>query len=252
MTRKIGNVMYLTLQKTGCSFCTRVMDAALKKTAPCSVFHKTNKALSDKLVYMINIRNPWDFYVSLFTYNVKTTGPDMKGVIAKVGGAAVTDFNLFVNTLLTRKIHHKQDNWSWVSSPKDLGLLSFRLMSFLDQEKTNVVVTQPNFSLIEQHFYSLVNNQKIFFLRQEDLFRQLFNAIEANEHLFGGHLLPDWKIQVEQFAKYKDFRAMAGCDSFMKIRKDDQDYRTFYDEKTKQLVAQQERLIIEHFGYKFK
>ena len=110
----------------------------------------------------------------------------MESVVKIVGPDAKRNFNLFVKTLLLKKAHHKQDSKSWVRSHKELGFLTFRLMSFLEQTKADkIVVERNNFKFIEQYFNKLVSSPNIIFIRQEDLFQQLLTAMEANEEKFG-------------------------------------------------------------------
>lgn len=246
MTKKLGKV----LQKTGCSFCSRVLDAISYSKE--NFYHQTNPELDSDKVYMINVRNPWDFYVSLYTYtyNLKGNGPNLRSTTQVVGPEVKGNFKLFLKTVLEHKTYHQQDNIVWKSANVKLGLLSYRLMAFLAQKKACEVVV-GSMEEIEHYFISLINSENIEFMRQEDLYRELYAAIEKNEALFEDNLKDDWKTIIKEFEIYSDFRNVINPDEFMKIRQEDQDYRSFYDEETIQLVAEKDALIIKYFNYKY-
>jgi len=262
MTKRYGNVQYLTLQKSGCSFTSRVLDT-ITQSRHNQTYHRTNPVFNPDVVYMINVRNPWDYYVSLWTYNLKTNGPDLKSALQYNGSGKEKysnpkeRFDNFLYAVLDHKTHNSQDNKIWISANKDLGLITYRLMAFLDQKKTSEVVVR-DMKTIEEHFYRLMDNPNVIILRQETLFDDLYNAIKRNEKHFKDALKPDWENHIQQFSMYRDYRNVEIPDAFMKIRKTDKDYKPFYaqqDSKYMQqlvdLVAYKDKLIIEYFDYKF-
>lgn len=260
--------IYFELQKTGCSYTRNVLNQLPTVNSYVHGNHNTYMDLPSELtdtftskVKVGNIRNPWDWYVSLWAfgcmgkgsvyYNVIqrckrkiAEGKKWKAVIPKpyiknmgmweevyANAYSPELFRAWLKLMLEDSAPIGAD---YKKSPisEHAGLLTYRYLKLYSYDGEQQVAQLKNFQKIQQ--FDTENNFIDVTIKNEHIHKDLlYNASKIG--------LPIEELQ----AVLDKFSDKTNTSS----RKP---YPFYYDEETKYLVEKKERLIIEKYGYEYR
>ncbi len=262
--------IYLELQKTGCSHTQQILAEIFSSNCKIIGQHNTYDSISPELIgdfenkiKVGNVRNPWDWYVSMWAYGCGQKGAlynrltrrtnlftkkGIKKIIKKnlnIGFSKMDpelwkqlysdvnnykNFNIWLSLLLSRKKHDIGENFKTNKISQFSGLLTYRYLSlYTYREKFHDVQ-----SLKDLKMYDINKNFVNIIIRTESLHEDLFeNAKDLN---FSQEKL---KIILEGF-KEKTNKSSRN-----------EDYRIYYNNESINLVEKYEKFIIEKYNYHF-
>ena len=162
------------------------------------------------------IRNPWDWYVSLYHFHLPSKGSFMYPIV-KEGGSFKGFLKLFLNKKKGR-IHDL--NFEWLSK-RDVGPYTYRVIKCFNKNGLGVDdVDNCNFSGVD-------------IIKMENLVPNFINSLES-KNIY----LPE-----ESINKLKSKQKVNTSTH--------KDYRQYYDDESIELVSKKDRLIIKRFNYEF-
>lgn len=211
--------VFLHLQKCGGSFIRNFMlenIPSAKNIVPQHDGYTTIKSNHKNKPVIGVIRNPWDWYVSLYHFHLPSKGSFMHPIIEKGGS-----FKGFLNLFLNKKKGRIHDiNFDWVTK-MDVGPYSYRVIKCFNKSGLNIKnIGDCNFNGVN-------------IIKMENL---VFNFIDVLTEK--GITLSD-----ETINKLKS-RNKVNTSAH-------KNYRQYYDDNTIELVSKKDRLIIKHFNYEF-
>lgn len=256
--------VFVELHKTGCTHIVRL----LAETTAGKIVGKHNapsqKILNSTRTFIGSIRNPWEWYVSLWAYGCDKKGGvynqvTKKNTLFKTGRNWLVD-PFYTTFLLLNKVSKNPDQWQQCySSPDDpeafrqwlymihdsshwhdfgegygkyvmshaAGLLTYRYLKLFC--RNDFIKIQ---GLDELQEFEKTNCYIDYFIRNENLERDFFAALD----LAGCSLPEDKKKWVNSVSKTNT-----------SSKKYPAAY--YYDAETINLVSDREQLIINKFGY---
>ena len=258
-------LVFVELQKTGCSHITRL----LEQTIDGKIIGKHNapspELLSSPRTFIGSIRNPWEWYLSLWAYGCDKRGGFYKRV-TRSDTARKTLLNwladpIYASFLLRNKISKQPEQWQRcyanVDDPKAFrdwlhrvhnskhwhdfgegygkypmsqvaGLLTYRYLKLFCKNDFNKIKT-----LEELQQFEKANCYINYFIHNESLEQDFFSALDL-----AGLTLADEKRQL--------------VNSISKTNTSSKKFPAayYYDEESIALVARREQLIINKFAYK--
>ena len=245
------NAIYLDIQKTGSTFTEAVLQNICNKVYIQK--HVPNKILKPDKLYFTNIRNPWDYHVSVWTFDVRHNGPLIKRIkhCELDAKKAKTDFNYFIECLYNELNYYDFEDWNpdlqhslWKNF-EGFGLQSFRTCLFFDSSRA--IIERDN-KESKDYFKQIYDKPNTHFIEQMDLANQLKSLIEQQISHFGvkenyQEILNDF-INKHGGQKWRDKRSF-------KVSRPDHNYQKYYNDNSQQLIYEKESVIIETFNYKF-
>jgi len=263
-------IIYFELQKTGCSHTRDILSSIPSLNSKIIGKHNTYDSVDscmlnsfEKKIKVGNIRNPWDWYVSLWAYGCMKKG----GLYSRVTQSPKLSFfgdGLKSFYRSSRLIFKKPTNWlEMYSDPNNpvffrewlktligskgvdigegyksakisahIGLLSFRYIKLYTYEGNSTLPKLIDFDDLYRH--DSANNFIDIIIRNESIHADLLNystklGVEENNL---ASVLNDFSVRTNS-----------------SLRKT---YQWYYDAETIALVKQKEKLIIEKYGYKFE
>ncbi len=263
---KSQKLVYLQLQKTGSTHIAKLLSDILegkqytKHSRPPLSVHKKNK-------YIIgSIRNPWDWYVSLWSFGCLGNG----GLYHRITSRIFTGlYNLkyplntiraFINELIKPidKWRHLYSDWKnpklfrkWLKTifnPKrryDLkekygfspiseygGFLTYRYLYLYSRDVKKIYSKKYVGNINKLYEFDENNNMLCYVIRNENLENDLINILNKI-----GVSLSDKII-----AKIKSFRKT-------NTSKRKKSLESYYDRKTSNLVKEKEKFLIDKYNY---
>lgn len=232
-------LIYIQMQKTG---CTRIGEIILELCDGQFVGPRHNTLLSkpDKFV-LGSIRNPWEWYVSLWAFGCKGKG----GVLGWLKDDAdwqrvysnPNDVSLFRQWLkmvysakYVRQMQNGYDKFC-LYNPFRIGLMTWRYAYlYLAGIDTDLV---PRFDDYRQFTeYEQQHNMVDHFIRLENLYSTLYDGLSlAGYEIYQNDLIPLCFQRSNQSQHLP--------------------YQEYYDSDSIELVRNRERLIVKKFGYSF-
>lgn len=269
------HLIYLELHKTGCTHTRKILthmfaDSHIKygKHEPCDKVPKELLANFDKKLKVGNIRNPWDWYVSLWAFGcqkegaffnrlTKDRGPEPtlfsnKGIKASIKKYLGIDY-----PYLSHKVWEKL-----YSDPNNSENFRSWLKIVLSQEKINIgegfkQSKVSNFSgLLTFRYLNLYSNRvhlnkvnSFSGLEEFDKKNNFMNVIIKNENLH-----EDIVSLADKLHYNKDdlTSILTEYQNRTNISARERDYRKYYCQNTISLVEKYEKLIIEKYNYSFE
>lgn len=264
-----NNFVYLQMQKTGCSHISSLMSKICegKSLSKHSVVRPSDVD-SDKKV-ISSIRNPWSWYVSLWTYGVQGDGHVFHNLTKPRYAFACKLFlqdpvRNYASLLHAAQRHSRVDDWrsvytvdsdikafrQWmkmISEPdnaynidegygnstisKSVGFMTYRYLylTCLDFKKDNKSVINNGYSGLEK--YDSEHCSVDYFIRQENLEDDFCKAM--------GSFIPLDKSKTEMIYGAKK----------VNTSKRKFPMANYYDQETIDLVSSRDQLIIDKFGY---
>lgn len=266
------SIVYLELQKTGCSHTRRILADVYGDT--CTLIGKHNAYYEvpktvlgnfESKVKIGNVRNPWDWYVSLWAFGCQqggglhtrlTTQKDLKATSKKgikhlakrslgleyrrldkeIWKKLYSDptnydnFNNWLSLILSEEKHDIGERYKATKLSQYAGLLTYRYLKlYTYKNRFDAIGSQE-----ELREYDEAQNFMDVMIRNESLHEDLLEASVAlgfNEEELA-----------EILKGYQDKTNTSSRDS---------DYRKYYSDISVALVENKEKLIIDKHGYRF-
>ncbi|MES1942896.1 hypothetical protein PC39_02185 [Salinisphaera sp. PC39] len=260
-------LIYIQMQKTGCTHIAAVLSRLFDGRSIGKHNAATQMQLRSGKFFISSIRNPWDWYVSLWSYGVQGNGALMRRLARRDPVQALADIRkdpirLFKLPYLAwakdigtwRGVYDRSDNVAsfrrWLKliheprnrpflaegagDPALSGRIGFMTARYLDLCcRKPEQLGRPGF-ISDYRDLEGFDRERCYidyFIRQEALEEGLCEAIERIRPL-----TPDERELVFRSSKSNTSRrSFAVAD--------------YYDEETTALVANRDRLLIEKFGY---
>ena len=265
-------LVFFELQKTGGTHIRNIFIKVLKDNHHATYQHNTHDSVSTELmgdfenkVKVGSIRNPWDWYVSywsfccmkkgqLYRYTVNEYDLRTKKGLKRIWDKARSK-NIFQSAKEWKPVYsdpHDAGNFQkWLKmmisdekmsigehykeSPisKSIGFLTFLYIKLFTYNGRRVIFNLKNFD--ELNTYDQQNNFMDIVIRNEDIHTEL---LDYADQLY----IDKQQLQnvITDFSKSKTNRSVR-----------EENYRNYYNEESRQLVAEKEKLIIEKYGYQF-
>ncbi|WP_258105484.1 sulfotransferase family 2 domain-containing protein [Marinoscillum sp. MHG1-6] len=265
-------IIFFELQKTGCTHTRRILSTLYADNHQIIGKHNAYDTVPKKVLgdfegktKVGNIRNPWDWYISLWAYGCQhrgglyrrvalnnylflfskkrfldliNTGPYgrypkldtqlWQQVYSDVNN--YENFNAWLKLVLQSKEHGIGEGFKIGNISQFAGLMTFRYFQlYAYRKKLNSV-----HSLKELRDFDQKENFMDVIIRNENLHSDLLENVDK------------LKCSQEELTKV--------LGSFAKrtnTSERDKDYRKYYDEESVKLVQQKEKFIIEKYGYSF-
>jgi hypothetical protein len=262
--------IYFELQKTGSSYTKDILVSLAKDNYVLKGVHNTYDSIPlglmgnfDDKLKIGNIRNPWDWYVSLWAFGCMGKGGLFKRV-AKIHKKRLKtipndierkfiqkkypQLNMKIWNTLYSDPNNMHNFRSWleivISKPEisigegykeceistEIGLLSYRYLKLFTY-KGNKINTIRNFQSAFKH----------------DKENNFLNFVIRTEHIQKDLLLNSDKLGYKQ-AEMKKVLDANQKPTNSSIR---EQYKKYYDDSTALLVKEKERLLIDKYGYFF-
>lgn len=264
------NIVYIGLQKTGCSHTRKILESLFLNHSSIDG-HTTYDALPQdvrenfpNMIKMGNIRNPWDWYVSLWAFGCmrkgtiyfKTTKDVKRGSlkwIKNLFNQNRSETKYSMDTSIWKELYSDPNNvenfrkWlklvlgdfkgaigedykeSIVSNVA--GLFTYRYLNLFTYEGKNLVKSMNDYSTIVQH--DKENNFMDLIIRNEKIHEDLLENAE--------------KMGLE----FETVKKVLGKFKTKTNASERMDYHNYYDHETIQLVQSKDRLIIDKYGYTY-
>jgi len=269
-------LIYLQLQKTGCTHIGKILLDAFAGKQYAKHFRVHRKVRIDGRLVAMSIRNPWDFYVSLWAFGCAGNGdPYERSVRPRSAKAALKDFrtDLVPRTRVAAlwpahvKAERERPVEAWQAAHADAGdAQCFRawLRLALDPER--------RFDLSPDYGYSPISSAAglftylFLFLSCRKLgplfWRRLPRDAEAIEAFYRANTIVDAFIRMEYLeadligvlerAGYTlsdaQMAAIANA-GITNASKRVRDLSVYYDRETCELVREHDAFLIDRFGY---
>lgn len=262
-------VVFVELQKTGCTHIRNLLKELLG-----GVFvERHNQAdpglFEDGRTFLGSVRDPWDWYVSLWAYSCDSKGDffdnvTTTGIRLRKRGWRLRPYSLLVETLRSRPNWHAAQWRRTFRDINDAG--AFRDWLYMLNDKTNFAdVGEGYWRYPLNRFAGLLTYRymKLFTCKAGEL--DVLQAVSTpaqlveharthgfidhfirNEHLEGDLLAALQRMQLVIPPAFAD-RLNAAPRTNTSSKKHGTAY--YYDANTERLVAERERLIIDKFGY---
>lgn len=232
--------------------------------------------ISSNILKFATIRNPWDYYLSLWSYGVKQKGKSgpylaltrfrpfkSRGYTQSPRGA----ISGFVPSLLTAACQNWQENLQLYSDPNNPEAFRKWLHKMMDPKMASMLSGSYYSSRLYRYsgFYTYrfcnlyCSDDKT--LHSGRLRDQISLEKWAQENCYIDNFMHTETLAADfraimlghRLADAKTLDAVIGVGKPMNASRPASARRSdFYDTETRQLVAERERLIISRFGYEFK
>lgn len=260
--------LYFQLHKTGSSFTKKVLVNLIKDikvTKPHTRIDFKNKedllhGFENKMK-VGNVRNPWDWYVSLWAYGCLKKGGLYKKMTTKER-LTIAKLPQTIKTYLKTGVKHKNSTL-WENLYSDYSNKdNFRLwLKLILQKQNNTLgegyIESPISTTVGLFTYRYLNlycyngiddiknerdYQKIEMFNEKNNFIEIVFKMESlNQDLIDNYSI--FGIELEELQK-----ALAGS---AKNESPRNNYRDYYDKGSQELVNEKDKLIIEKYDYSF-
>jgi len=267
------DIAYLELHKTGCSHVLKILKAIYgdacqihgKHNTYDTVFHPSERAKFDALTKVGNIRNPWDWYVSLWSFGCQGEGGlhsrltvqrDLKwhrlsGIRKRMRPllgqdlprrstqywkslyADVNDvqaFRAWLRAIIAEPGHSLGEGYKVKPLSKVAGLMTYRFMKLYTYRDELAQVDSPSglaLAFAKDGFVEVMLRNEYL---HDDLKTHAVTLGTTLEHMT--EVLSQFTSRTNASHRNRDFRA-------------------YYDDETKALVARADAYLIDTFGYTF-
>ena len=247
------NAVYLDVQKTGSDFTHKALRQICNNVG--YEKHQPNKILRPDRLYYANKRNPWDYYVSMWSYDRRGSKGPLINRLIKAGHSGVQlkkDFNYFVKAMYDDIDYYGQEDYDpllqhkYWSNFDGFGIQSFRMALFFDLSQAKIKRTNAE---ARKYFRNhILNRDNVVFLEQEHLAKELQKLILDNSNYF--NLKDNYKSFLESLVQRCGDGKWRNL-NLNNVTRNDNDYRSFYKYEAYKMVAEREEMMIEEFGYEF-
>lgn len=237
---KCEQLTYIQMQKTGCSHIALLLESLLggrrskrKHDAP------STKEIDEGGYFVSSIRNPWDWYLSLWTFGVQGGGSLHRFTVEGRFWSELYKAHCLADAGLFRawlKELLNPDNSSLLGEGYGVGTIA-KLCGFMTYRYLKLCCRDPfRVHQLEILDVDLAKFEKDncyidFFIRQESLEEDLCIAIEKVQTLTG-----------EEEARIYSAGRTNASERPLPLA-------DYYDEETIELVGNRDRLLVDKFGY---
>jgi len=266
--------IYLELQKTGCSHTKQILANVFGSKCQIVEKHFTYDKVSPEILgdfenklKVGNIRNPWDWYVSLWAFGCQRKGglysrltnqQERKNVFTKIGLEKIIEKNLKIDfsktspelwTQLYSDVNNHQNFNTWLSL-----LLSGKKQDTGKEFKANKISKFSGFltyRYLKLYTYrnTFDNIRSLKDLKIYDSNENFMNVIIRNETL---HEDLYENAKTLNFTPEKLTAVLEGYKEKTNRSKRNEDYRIYYTDESVNLVEEYENLIVEKYNYQFE
>lgn len=266
-----NQLVYIELHKTACTHTRNILSDMFGDSANIIGKHNTydvvfqnNMSDFDSKLKVGNIRNPWDWYVSLWAF-----GCQKKGLLYN---RLTEQIPLFSKKSIKRKLRNfKGDEYTWLSSKiwsklysdvNNIAYFNTWLKLILSNDKFEIgenykTQSLSNFAgLLTYRHLNLYTDRKelkginnLSELQAYDAKHNFMNVILRNETL-NEDLLDLAKTINYNTCKLREILDQHQERTNASNRK--RDYRKYYDRESVELVAKYEQFIIDKYNYEFE
>lgn len=235
------NFIYIQLQKTACTHIAYLMSRIFDGEQVGKHNSATSEQINSSYYFISSIRNPWDWYLSLWTFGVQGGG-GLKNRLERTGNKAwhdvysnSSDVELFRTWL---KMINEPDNFCYLGEgycdsmlQHICGFMTYRYLYLCVKDVESLKNQEVNLSFLDVSSFEKENCYIDFFIRQEELEKSFLMVMQKID-----------KLSLEQK------KIILGA------KKNNISHRVFplevyYDHDSVAIVAEKEKLIIEKFGY---
>lgn len=259
--------VFLQLHKTACTHVTRVLQAHLGggvsvKHSPLSIDP------GDRLV-LGSVRNPWDWYVSLWAFGCMAKGSlfsqltaSRAKILIRSGRRALDDPQSawprisMAPFILTSDTNKWIDVYREANDPEDFRSWLKGILSKEGQVRISdaysVLPVNEFCGLLTYRFVSLFSDQSAWTMRSKSIsnYEELKDYFE--KHCVVQRFIRNERVESDLLEVFECLDVTANKDYFRGERTNSssrKDVGFYYDEETVELVSHRDRLIIEQFSY---
>lgn len=263
-------IIYLQLQKTGCTHITRLLTSYVGGAAPAK--HGRLDRPTEGRTVIGSVRNPWDWYVSLWAYGCMGNGGIETRLTAR--RLALAGRNLraaarhpsrwagLPRLILRQTADHDLGFWRRVyRDPSDPGAFREWLIAINEPRVQNMVFEDSR--VLPVHTFAGLYTARLVYLYSYadawDCEAPTLTSLDMLKNFFEQHKILDRMIRTEAIpADLAEVMKMIGHvnvtetvlagEGRTNASKRDA-FEMYYDTETLMLVAERDRLVIETFGY---
>lgn len=253
---KSDELIYIQLQKTACSHIAKLLMQLLAG----EMIGKHNRALPEQLqsdIYFLgSIRNPWDWYLSLWTFGVGKKGALFEELTQRnilfalkywlknpINGHQLLQQEIGKNVKLWRSFYTKSDD-----------VMAFRLwLKHIHQTKLTQTIN-PNFGLMTNRYLNLYCAENVAELTKINQIQALYDFDKRNCYI--DYFIRQEALEHSLIEALKPIKTLTKSeqDIIFNAAKTNTSNRAFamedyYDKPSIALVQRRDALIIEKFDY---
>lgn len=263
-------LVYLELHKTGCNHTRKILSALFPENTTIGAHNPYDRVPKNTLgdfeakLKMGNVRNPWDWYVSLWAYGCQNMGvlyrrltknykrfskeglkeeklrlfPDQFPYLSFEKWRKVysdpyntANFNEWLALILSDEKHELGEGYKQNSMSDFAGLMTFRYLFLYTYRKGFTSIDSPE-KLVE---YDAKENFMDIVIRNEAIHKELME----NATRFGSNQ-EELEVILEQFTKRSN------------TSERENDFRKYYTRDSIELVSEKEKFVIDKYSYSFE
>jgi len=228
----------------------------------------SEKVINSRRVFVGSIRNPWDWYVSVWSKGCDHTGysfkrhtnkfffsnlgfkinpffatiiflsqffkPTEKWKALYSDNKSKKNFRKWLNMILKERIYDEEAGYGLSSIKKQCGLYTYKYLGLFSTDTSLLFQRNKHMSYKEIEEFDKKNNLINYFIRTESLVKDFCDFLNTINII----------VTKDEF----DFFCNLEKSNFSKKR---ELFNYYYDKETIQLIEQMDRLIIEKHGYSF-
>jgi len=259
--------IYLELHKTGCTHTRDILYRHCKDECEIIGKHNTYEQIPRKYreifkerIKIANIRNPWDWYVSLWSFGCQgkgglytrlTNGIDIKTFVKEKLNILYPklnpsfwanlysdpedkeNFRIWLKYILLVNKHSIGEGFKESSISNIVGLLTYRYIKLFTFFGTEILNSLSSLTELEHH----------------DSRNNFIDFIIRNEHINKDIISISKDIGIDSSAAKSVIKAISNKRTNSSIR--NKDYKVYYDDETANLIREKEYFIIKKYNYAF-
>ena len=238
-----NDLIYIQMQKTGCTHIASLLGKIFDGEQIGKHSAATFEQLNSGRYFISSIRNPWDWYLSLWTFGVQGRGGVMHRLTKSSKNTSIwcsvyeNNENIESFRKWLKMIHdpcnsiYLGEGYGETEITKLCGFMTYRHLYLcsrdIDKLRKNRLIT--NFDQLNQFDHE--NGYIDYFIRQEDLEGTFYKAIEGLRTL----------TEKEKKLISESERTNTSIRKFS--------IEDYYDNESIELIANRDKLIVEKFNY---
>ena len=259
------NILYFELHKTACSHTINILHSIPSIEAKTFGKHNCYNDVPKEIIgdfeskiKMGNVRNPWDWYVSLWAFGCMKKGGLFDKVIGDIN--LLNLYGIKKKFLSPKKLFIDKKKWEKVyndaNNPKQFQewlklILTDSTIDLGEEYKSSSIskfsglLTYRYLKLYTHNFDKNIANY--IDLLEFDKENNFIDIIIKKENLYNALLESSSKMDISN----DEMQKALGKYKNKTNRSERKDYQFYYNQDSIELVRKYEKLIIEKYGYKF-